>query len=404
MYIGINSFNEISCFDAEEGFSKKIKEEIGKNAKEYILGVDENEYKDYLIDKYKFEPLKIYIESEVINKPSVSKETLKRGDYIIGEKETYSFTVKYNYTGSADLFKISPNPRIMTSAKIFITEDSVSFSFQLYKKDPVEFKKEKDYKYNAAFTNLNNVNKFANEWNEKLPNIVNRLFQQQKIKYIEENDFFAAINVKINDNTKSVFTVPSVKKKIIPQPIIAKNKEFASEPTVSNIMYEDTLKIIYDLGKGMEKKPSLYKNRDEESLRDHFLSFLETRYEATTATGETFNRNGKTDILLKYAHDNSNLFVAECKFWHGAVEFQKAISQLLGYLTWRDSKTALILFIKNNDFSSVLQVIKKEVKLNPYYIKENGSRGDSSFSYLFHLPQDKDKCIFLEIIAFHFDK
>jgi len=62
---------------------------------------------------------------------------------------------------------------------------------------------------------------------------------------------------------------------------------------MSTEMYNDVLKVIYDSGKNMEKKTALYKGKDEEGLRDQFLFVLETRYEGTTATGETFNRSGK---------------------------------------------------------------------------------------------------------------
>jgi len=404
MYNTIKSFNEIDSYNVEKNLSKDIKEDIEKTTKDYILGVDEDEFANYLIEKYKIEPITIYPESEIINKPRVIKETVQGYYGSSYEREAYEFTVEYNFTGSDSLFRVRPSSWKMVSAKIFITSNSVSFSFILDQKDPEQFKKEKQCMYNDAFANLDNANDFANEWNKKIPNIVNDFFRQRKKKYIEENDFFAAINVKINDDTQSLFIVPAVKKKMIPQPIISKTKEFASEPTVSNTMYEDIIKIIYDIGKGMEKKPSLYKSKDEESLRDHLLLILETRYDAITATGETFNRKGKTDILLKYANDGSNVFVAECKFWRGASEFQKAIFQLLGYLTWRDSKTALILFVQNNDFSNVLQTIKEEIKSNPHYVKGNGSRGESSFSYIFNLPQDKDKHILIEIIVFHFDK
>jgi len=170
-------------------------------------------------------------------------------------------------------------------------------------------------------------------------------------------------------------------------------------------MYDDILKVIYDLGKSMEKKPSTYKDKDEEGIRDQFLLVLETRYESTTASGETFNRGGKTDILLKYAKDASNLFVAECKFWHGIAEFHKAISQLFDrYLTWRDSKAALILFVTNKDFTNVINTIQKEIPNHPYFVKTIGIRGETSFSFDFHLPQDEDKIVFLEVIAFHYDK
>lgn len=404
----INSFSEISSFDFTRQLSEKIKSEIENKGKEYILGVDEEEYKSYLIDQYSLEPLTIDYESETVDEPTVSKEWFEdrfsRGRY---QTEVFQFTIRYKFTGSSVLFKVQPSSWTMTSAEIYINEqnNTVSFSFKLYKKDPEEFKRTKSDYQRRAFTNLGNTNQVATSWMQSLQGTVNSLFQQQKNKYLQENDFFTAINVKVNKNTTSVFTAPTIKKKVIPQPSVSKHKEFSSEPMMSKEMYDDILKVIYDLGKSMEKKPSTYKDKDEEGIRDQFLLVLETRYDSTTASGETFNRGGKTDIILKYAKDGSNLFVAECKFWHGASEFHKAISQLFDrYLTWRDSKAALMLFVTNKDFTNVIDTIKKETPNHPYFLKSTGTRGETSFSFHFHLPQDKDKTVFLEIISFHYDK
>lgn len=404
----IDSFNEISSSDFLRQLSDKIQNEIENKGKEYILGVDEEEFKAYLIGQYSLEPLIIDYESEVINEPTISKEWVEDGFY--GRKyqtEVFTFTIRYKFAGSSVLFKVQPSTWAMTFAEICVNEqdNTISFSFKLYKKDSEEFKRTKSDFQRRAFANLENTNQDAINWMQSLSATVNSLFQQQKSKYLQENDFFTAINVKVNKNTTSVFTTPTVKKKGIPQPVVSKYKEFSSEPTMAKEMYDDILEVIYDLGKSMEKKPSTYKDKDEEGIRDQFLLILETRYEGTTATGETFNRGGKTDIILKYAKDNSNLFVAECKFWHGASEFHKAISQLFDrYLTWRDSKTALILFVTNQDFTNVIDTIKKETPNHPYFLKSTGTRGETSFSFHFHLPQDKEKVVFLEVIAFHYDK
>ncbi|MGB0945123.1 MAG: glycosyltransferase, partial [Marinomonas sp.] len=42
-------------------------------------------------------------------------------------------------------------------------------------------------------------------------------------------------------------------------------------------------------------------------------------------------------------------FIAECKFWKGVDSLLKTISQLLGYLTWRDSKVAVIMSVYRSD-------------------------------------------------------
>jgi hypothetical protein len=402
----IKAFYEIRSFDFEIHLSDKIKKEIERKGKEYILGVDEDEFKNYLVNEYTLEPLHVYTESEEIEKPQKHKEVIE-DRYFYGkcEADVYEFTVKYQFSGSSVLFKVQPNPYEITYAEINVGDNYFSFSFKLYSKNPEEFKRKKDNIFREATTNMKGVNAFASQWNQKLKGLVDTHFQQMKKKYMDENDFFAAINVKVNSDTNSLYVVPTIKKKIVPHPQIPKNQEFSTNPIIAQKTYEDILKVIYDFGKSMEKKPSTYQNKDEESLRDLFLLILETRYDAITATGETFNKSGKTDILLKYANDGTNVFVAECKFWHGASEFHKAISQLFDrYLTWRDSKVALVLFVTNNDFTNVIRIIKKETKLHPYYVKENGSRGDSSFSYIFHLPQDNNKDVYFEIIVLHFNK
>lgn len=74
------------------------------------------------------------------------------------------------------------------------------------------------------------------------------------------------------------------------------------------------------------------------------------------ASAETFRRSGKIDIRIE--DNNRAAFVAECKIWKGAKEFSQAIEQLLGYLTWRDCKAALIVFNKHNaKFSAIVESV-----------------------------------------------
>jgi hypothetical protein len=73
-------------------------------------------------------------------------------------------------------------------------------------------------------------------------------------------------------------------------------------------------------------------------------------------------------------------------------------------LTWRDSKAALFLFVPNKDFTNVILKIRSEIKNHPYYLKDAVNHGETSFGFIFHLPQDKSKHVFFEVLAFHFDK
>jgi hypothetical protein len=174
------------------------------------------------------------------------------------------------------------------------------------------------------------------------------------------------------------------------------------EPKMSDNFYLDVLNTINSGLKGLEQKKKIYQGMGEEDIRDYLMMFLETRYSDTTATRESLNKSGKTDILLKHI-DNSNLFVAECKIWGGQQVFFDAINQLFDlYLTWRDSKAALLLFVRNKDFSGVLDTIKNEVVNHPYYVEYTRDTDESSFSYIFHLPGDEERKVKFEIMAFHF--
>ena len=116
----------------------------------------------------------------------------------------------------------------------------------------------------------------------------------------------------------------------------------------------------------MERSPSAFINMKEENLRIHFLVQLNAQYEGE-AMGEVFNLEGKTDILIR--HEGKNLFIAECKFWTGKEGFKEAIDQLLNYVSWRDTKTAIILFNKNKDSSKVLEQISDIIKEHSNYVK-----------------------------------
>jgi len=156
----------------------------------------------------------------------------------------------------------------------------------------------------------------------------------------------------------------------------------------------------------MERNPKTFAKLHEEEIRDHFLVILNSQYEGQ-ATGETFNFHGKTDILIRW--EGKNVFIAECKIWQGKKKLQETIDQLLGYTTWRDTKTAILIFNKNKDFSSVLNKIDLAAKEHICYkreasLKSEKLKNETIFSYIFHQPEDKNRELFLTIVAFDVPK
>lgn len=400
-----NSFDEQDWSEFRTTLADQLAREIREVPKSQILEVDEQLFVESIVQDYTIAPIEIDRISENINARDSRTELLSEGYGRNMDNPVYCFTVSYRFSGSAGLFKLRPTSRVVVSAKISVqpADGKVWFIVETSDRDPQGFKLQKDRTYDHAFCNLAGINREAAAWNEALTGIVKSLFAARKIHFLQDAAFFEAINVSVRPETRAFFSVPVATKKLIPQPQPAGTK-YRLEPFISDEMYHDVLKVINWLGRGMERKPYLYMGKQEEELRDLFLLLLETRYEGSTATGETFNRDGKTDILLKY-EDGSNLFVAECKFWGGAKVLHSTISQLFDrYLTWRDSKVAILFFVKNVDFTTVLQTIRSEAPKHSYFVSEGGQLGEAAFSYTFRLAQDAIQAVKLQILAFHFDK
>lgn len=168
--------------------------------------------------------------------------------------------------------------------------------------------------------------------------------------------------------------------------------------TYQTLEYNKILECVHSVGKMFERLPSTYANKDEESLRDHILVSLEVVVSGS-ATGETFNKRGKTDILVR--GNGSNEFVGECKFWRGKEVFLETISQLLGYLSWRDTKVAVILFVPNKDFTAVIGKIRDDVVEHPNYLRSISEIDETWHNYEFRMNDDGSRVVQVAIMLYH---
>jgi len=176
------------------------------------------------------------------------------------------------------------------------------------------------------------------------------------------------------------------------------------KPQTPDQIYEQILEIIFLAGNDMERRVLSHKDRSEPELRDVLLASLNS-HKDLFSFGESFNKIGKTDILVSSV--NETIFIAECKIWRGKKSLQEAIAQLLSYLTWRDNRVALIVFYKNREFSSSLQGIndivtsffqERELKLS--IDKEYKADVKNIFRFICSHPADKNREIIFTILMF----
>jgi hypothetical protein len=239
----------------------------------------------------------------------------------------------------------------------------------------------------------------AEGFNSKLEGLVASLLKQRKQKLLADAGMAEAIGwpLKKREGMPVTYAV-SVKRRVPKIDQIKAVGAFKPEPTLSPSDYEEILRIMKNMALVMERSPRAFVDMEEEMLRWHFLVRLNGVYEGQ-ATGETFNFQGKTDILIRV--DGKNIFIAECKFWNGEKLFRETIDQLLErYLSWRDTKAAIVVFNTKSNFSGILDKIAEAVPKHSNFKRDLGKSDESTFRYVFAQPNDPNREIKLTVLAF----
>jgi hypothetical protein len=167
----------------------------------------------------------------------------------------------------------------------------------------------------------------------------------RKKRLLDDRQLEAALGIPMKQRDITPPAVPATRRTIAIA-TRAQQRTFVPEPVLEDAQYRDVLRQVEAWARGLERVPRTASKFDEEELRDNLLIALNLNWEGR-AGGELFNGAGKTDILIR--EGDRNVFIAECKFWRGSKSATDALSQLLGYLVWRDSKAALIVFITTKD-------------------------------------------------------
>lgn len=387
---------------------KQILESIRKEPENYILNVSEEQYVNYLTQNNIVEELYINFDNAYAEQKEemIPAEMFPREFYVISGK-SYPKPVIYFHipvVSGIELLYYTPSQRLLWTKEIKLIDNNIVFTV-------IQFRDRVD-EVNREFENIKNkllqmqtyINNDVKMFNTSLEQKIRNMFNSRKTELLKRRDQLAnlVVPIKKSESYAKTFSIPKpeLKKKIIVKPVVTETS-FKPEPTLDYNTYLEILETIHAMGKEFERKPSVYSGKGEEQLRDHFLMLLEPNF-VGSATGETFNMKGKTDILLRY--EGSNVFIAECKFWKGKEAYFSTIDQLLNYLTWRDSKAAVILFVKNKDFTNVLNTVEQETANHNNYLKYLGKKDESWFQYKFHLNGDKNRELFISVMLYHIPK
>jgi len=407
-----SSYNKFHAFSGKDSFSvienqkQRIISEIQSQKDDYILNVNKTEYINYLISRYRIEPIKIHKDQlSVSTYEAMIPAEYHPVTYFVDAGEYYKRDIiKYHlpFTGDSELLKVRASTYTLSSPLIMIEDGCICFEIINFNLKPEQIKQESQGTVQGIINQNEYLTKDLEAFNNTIERLATQAFDSRKQQLLKKNNLLSSLGVPVRKvhGVSDTFSVPAHRTKVIPskpKPEVTETG-YKPEPALDESIYQQILKILHDVGKEFERLPSTYAGKEEENLRDHFLLFLEPNFEGS-ATGETFNKSGKTDILMRY--EGNNVFIAELKFWKGQKAYLDTISQLLSYLTWRDSKAAVVIFVRNKNLSPVLETIKRETPNHCNYLGFVREQEDGWYHYRFHINNDPNREVKLSVMVFH---
>lgn len=374
--------------------------ELDRMADNRLLNTDIAELEEYCFQKYALD-LPVLGEPRVDNdrtKMTVGRHGDFNFDYGQYQVDAERYTLEIPFTGDGDLFACKGNTFTHNPPRGTVRGNVLSMSIVDRNLSSERLNQEFDRFISNINEHLGWLKPSVEGWNNSLKGLVRDQASARRGRLEKANSVASGLKfaVKSRSDAAATFSAPIAPKKIAPVLPPAKPGA-APEPVLTPEAYRDVLDTLQQMSEVMERSPHAYAGMDEETLRFQFLVPLNARFEGE-ARGEVFNYGGKTDILITYK--GKNIFVAECKIWKGASALSEAIDQLLGYLSWRDTKTALMVFNRNKGFSNVLSQIDPTVRTHPNFISADGTRGSTEFRYTFSHRDDPGRRLTLTVLAF----
>lgn len=399
-------FREKSTINAREIIS-----EIKHQSDEYFESELNTEYLEYLISKYETEefPIIHWEETQIeIGETDIYARDLPRTFDISNPdaKFTKKVVIYHVPVSNDDSLLNYGASNVFHSSSVggypYLKNGNIIFSFVDLYENSEKIDNEFSSTQRGFNQKLSSLENEIKQYNKELPIFIQNEIKKRVLGIERLNDYKSkfAYPLKKTNNIPELFKPHKVikKKRIVPKPVVNTNGIPSEEKYITEEDYQNILTILQECGRNWESHPDTYRGKGEESLRDQLIFVLAPNIDGVVA-GEAYNKKGKTDIAIKYK--STNLFIGECKIWKGAKVFKDTIDQILGYLTWRDSKSAIMMFVPNEDISNVKDVAEKTINEHPNFVRKLQEYNKGWSNYRFHIDGDKSSYLTIAVQLYH---
>ncbi|XHR27485.1 MAG: hypothetical protein ACFUZC_16260 [Chthoniobacteraceae bacterium] len=384
-----------------ENLGKKLIAEIGNLSPSQLLPADDAHVCEHFVGKNTVNPIELHEEAMELIEPR--EVVVEEADRFYGGRYTQKyleFRLELPFTGDAGLFECKPSSWDLNPPSGQVTGDRVVFTHLSANNDSAAVKQALSQWIASVKKYIDWQRSEIDAWNNSLAALVRQHVMARRQKLVADNQLITDLGIPVRrrGDPPASYNFPVQRKTVVPSlPPHRPGALAKPEPVLEAAVYDEILDTLAGMSIPMERCPSAFANLDEEALRMQFLIPLNGMYQGQ-ASGETFNASGKTDILIK--KEDRILFVAECKFWRGAQSLKDTIDQLLSYLTWRETKAAILLFNRNKDFSSVLAQIPGVIQQHPQFVRMESYNKSTGFRFVVRHPNDAARHLIVTILAF----
>lgn len=353
--IGRSLFKNVYWHEFASAKTNSACEEARQLTKSHFDSNSMEQIVEHIVSKYELAPLALDVSAK---KENLVESSMRTTGYDGREytAPTYKVGVHIPYEGSDELFGVNPSTSALHNfaAEVFGGTLSFSMEFPVPSNDAGSaadsIRQSIDREISMYETEVERVNKDLYGFNQNLHNAVEKTAQERFDNLNKLDSIKTALKIQVDTTAtpSSLHKVSIAVKKIAP---LSTQKDNPGA-YISEEDYEHIIASLRNGGSSMETNRAA-ELQDEEGLRDMMLVVLGGAITTGVAGGELFHKKGKTDIAIPF--ENKATFVAECKLWKGGKYISEGIDQLLSYTTWRDAKTALVIFNKDNSNFSAIQ-------------------------------------------------
>jgi hypothetical protein len=293
---------------------------------QFFLASDET-LVQHIVPEFQIVPLTLYEDRMVMDERETRVDVSRDRDrnlfgdpgpiYVSGIEVTISIP----YTGDQGLWKLRPNRWRTTFPRASVTSpagrDGVGYVKIVASlpsdADPERLKVLVDNTLSDLRFYIDSQKRQIEQENQSLERRVREAIQARRTRLERHSGIIRVLNIPLRprEGVPPIEPIPIKRKLVRPLPSVPK-EGFKPEPGIQDADYEHILAVIRHEGRTFEATPKTYSVHNEEGLRDIILAHLNGHYEGG-ATGETFRRQGKTDIRIEDAERAA--FIAECKIW-----------------------------------------------------------------------------------------